>query len=395
MNIRTGVTYPEGFLAVAVEAAIKAPGRTDLALIYSERPAETAAVFTTNQFAAAPVVHDRLLVARDLPMRAIVVNSGNANAGTGIRGLEDARRMGELTALGLGIPNESVFVASTGVIGHALPMDRLEAGIHAAVKIVRMHSDGGAVAKAIMTTDTVPKVAERAVGGVRLGGMCKGAGMIHPGMATMLAFLTTDAALPREVLQPMLKRVVDRTFNCISVDNDMSTNDSVFLLANGAADNGASGVVDPTAFEQALDDLCRELALKIVADGEGATKLVTITVNGALSSQDAALAADAVATSMLVKTALHGNDPNWGRILAAVGRSGATIDTERIRISQCGTLLFAGGLPATVDMTELKRKVSVRKIDILIEIGLGSQQRTVWTSDLSKEYISINAEYTT
>ncbi len=387
---RTGVTFPEGFRAVAVEAAIKKPGRDDLMLLVSERASTAAAVFTTNQFAAAPVVLDREIMTHGTSIRAVVCNAGNANAGTGATGLADARRMSALVAEALGVPMGAVLVSSTGVIGRPLPMDRMEKGIRAAAAKVRMESDGAAAARAIMTTDTVPKTAERTVGDAKIGGMCKGAGMIHPGMATMLGFITTDAQVPRKELQAMLAHAVERTFNCISIDNDMSTNDSVFLLANGAA-----GPVDHGAFQTALEDLCRELALKIVADGEGATKIVTIAVTGARSDADAIMAADAVATSMLVKTALHGNDPNWGRILAAVGRSGAAIDTERIRIIQQGVVLFESGLPTVVDMPALEAKVREREIEIRVEIGLGSHDRTVWTSDLSKEYVAINAEYTT
>lgn len=385
-----GVTFPLGFRAAAVEAAIKKPGRDDLMLLVADGPAVGAAVFTTNLFAAAPVVLDRALIERGGPFRAIVCNAGNANAGTGERGLEDAQRTAALVERELGVPGGSVLVASTGVIGRPLPMDRVEAGVRAAVAKVRSSSDGAAAARAIMTTDTVPKTAERTVGAARIGGMCKGAGMIHPGMATMLGFITTDASLDRAALQAMLARVVDRTFNCISVDNDMSTNDTVFLLASGAA-----GPVDESAFESALEDLCRELALRIVEDGEGATKVVTIEVTGARTDGDARLAADAVATSMLVKTALHGNDPNWGRILAAVGRSGAAIDTGRIRIVQQGVTLFEDGLPVAVDMPALEARVRERAISIHVEIGLGDHARTVWTTDLSKEYVAINAEYTT
>lgn len=387
---RAGVTFPEGFRAVAVEAAIKKPGRDDLMLLVSDRVSIAAGVFTTNRFAAAPVVLDREILESGTSIRAVVCNAGNANAGTGSAGLADARRMGVLVEESLGLPAGSVLVASTGVIGRSLPMDRVEKGIRAAAAKVRTESDGAAAARAIMTTDTAPKTAERTVGDVKIGGMCKGAGMIHPGMATMLGFITTDARIPREELQVMLAHAVDRTFNCISIDNDMSTNDSVFILANGSA-----GSVDHDAFQIALEDLCRELALKIVADGEGATKIVTIVVTGALSDADAIRAADAVATSMLVKTALHGNDPNWGRILAAVGRSGAAIDTERIRIVQQGVILFESGLPTVVDMPALEAKVRERAIEIRVEIGLGAHERTVWTSDLSKEYVAINADYTT
>ncbi len=385
------ITFPKGFRAAAVEAAIKKPGRNDLTLILSERPATLAGVFTTNKFAAAPVEYCRAIVASAAPVRAVVVNAGNANAGTGSKGLEDARETARLAAGHLGMTSAEVLVCSTGVIGRPMPMDRMAAGLEKVCAKVRTSSDGLEVARAIMTTDTVEKHAQRTAGTARIGGMCKGAGMIHPGMATMLCFIATDADLPRERLQPMLARVVEKTFNAISVDNDMSTNDTVLLLANGSA----GPVDDETSFEQALLDLCRELALKVVADGEGATKIVTIEVKGAKTAADARLAADAVATSMLVKTALFGNDPNWGRILAAVGRSGAEIVTERVRIDVCGITLFENGLPTPADLGAVSTAMKARELPILVDIRLGSASRTVYTTDLTREYVSINADYTT
>lgn len=396
---QSGVTHPRGFRAVAVEAAVKKPGRHDLAIIVSDRPCAAAAVFTRNLFAAAPVLVSRKVIEGEGTIRAIVVNSGNANAGTGEAGLRDAESMATMTASGLGVEPDQVLVASTGVIGRPMPMDRIARGIEKACALLRNEergtsNEGEEVARAIMTTDTVPKIVSRTIavgaGEVRIGGICKGAGMIHPDMATMLAFITTDAELPPDVLRPMLRRAADRTFNAVSVDNDMSTNDTVFLLANGAA-----GDVDAGAFEEALTDLCRELALKIVADGEGATKAVAIRVTGARSEADARLAADAIATSYLVKTALHGNDPNWGRILAAVGRSGAVIDTARIRIGLAGCTLFERGLPTDADLAEVSSRMKAREVAIEVEIGLGAAERIVYTTDLSREYVSINADYTT
>lgn len=386
----TGVTYPAGFHAVAVEAAVKKPGRNDLALILSDRPAAAAATFTTNRFAAAPVLYSRRIIEAGGPIRAIVVNAGNANAGTGERGIEDAAAMARLVAEGLALAPDAILVASTGVIGRPLPMDRVADGIRRATALVPGARDGEAVARAIMTTDTVEKIATRDCGQARIGGMTKGAGMIHPNMATMLAFVTTDAAIPRDALRAMLGRAVEVSFNAISVDNDMSTNDTVFLLANGAA-----GEVDHALFEDTLTDLCRDLATKIVADGEGATKVVTIEIRGARSEADARLAADAIATSMLVKTALFGNDPNWGRILAAVGRSGAEVDTGRVRVELAGSPLFANGLPTEVDPALVSAAMKRREILIRVELGLGNFERTVYTTDLSREYVSINADYTT
>jgi glutamate N-acetyltransferase/amino-acid N-acetyltransferase len=386
----TGVTYPAGFHAVAVEAAVKKPGRNDLALILSDRPAAAAAAFTTNRFAAAPVLHSRRIIEAGGPIRAIVVNAGNANAGTGERGIEDAAAMARFVAEGLGFAPDEILVSSTGVIGRPLPMDRVADGIRRAAALVPGMRDGEAAARAIMTTDTVEKIATRDCGQARIGGMAKGAGMIHPNMATMLAFLTTDAAIPRDALRAMLARAVEVSFNAISVDNDMSTNDTVFLLANGAA-----GEVDHVLFESTLTDLCRDLATKIVADGEGATKIVTIEIRGARSAADARLAADAVATSMLVKTALFGNDPNWGRILAAVGRSGADVDTGRVRVELAGSTLFENGMPTDVNPVTVSEAMKRREILIRVELGLGNFERTVYTTDLSREYVSINADYTT
>lgn len=381
------ITFPRGFRAVAVEAAIKKPGRNDLAIIFSDVPAVAAGMFTTNLFAAAPVLYSREILAERDSVRAILVNAGNANAGTGDEGFQNTRKSAQAAAAALGVESADVLIASTGVIGQPLPMDRLLGGIdRAGRRIVAGESHGEEVARAILTTDTVEKVAERSVGAVRIGGIAKGAGMIHPNMATMLSFITTDAALSAAVLRPILRRAVESTFNAISVDNDMSTNDTVFLLANGQA-----GKTDPDAFEEALTALCRELAMKIVADGEGATKIVTIEVVHAVHDADARLAADAVATSMLVKTALFGNDPNWGRILAAVGRSGAEIDVGKVRIDLAGETVFIDGLPTgTFDPQRMKS----REISILIDIGLGEGKRTLYTTDLTREYVSINADYT-
>lgn len=385
-----GVAFPEGFRAVAVEAAIKKPGRKDLVVILSDRPAASAAVFTTNRFAAAPVIYSRGICERRDHARAILVNSGNANAGTGNRGMMAARQSAEHLAALMKFSAEEVLVASTGVIGREMPLDRIKSGIDTAAILIHEQSDGEAAAKAIMTTDTVEKLSERMIGDVRIGGMAKGSGMIHPNMATMLGFITTDAALPSNRLRSMLRRIVDRTFNAISVDNDMSTNDTVFLLANGAA-----GPIDEHIFEEALEDLCRELAMKIVADGEGATKVVTISVTGAAWDSDAVLAAEAIATSMLVKTALNGNDPNWGRILAAVGRSGARMDLAKIRIELAGFVLFTGGEPAAADLGAVSAAMKAREVAIAVDLGLGEGVRTVYTTDLSREYVSINADYTT
>jgi len=385
-----GLDYPKGFRVGVASAGIKKPGRNDVAVIVSETLSDVAGVFTTNLFAAAPVKYCREILQKNMQVRAIAVNSGNANAGTGEAGYKDTVEMAEITAHELNCRSGEVLVASTGVIGRRLPMDKIRAGIKSAIESCRDISHGDSAASAIMTTDTVEKIAEREIDGIRIGGIAKGAGMIHPNMATMLCFLTTDADLPRNLIQPMLKRVADRTFNCISVDNDTSTNDSLILMANGTA-----GKVDEKRFESTLEDICDELAKKIVADGEGATKFVTIEVKDAKNEIEAYKAADAVATSMLVKTALFGNDPNWGRILAAVGRSGAEIDVEKVKISVCGFTIFEKGGPLELDLAKVSERMKTGKIDIEIKFGLGAAQKRVFTTDLSREYVSINADYTT
>ena len=325
---------PLGFTFAGVAAGIKKTGASDLALIVSDRPCSAAATFTRNAFPAAPVLYDRALVAENAAgLRAVAINAGCANACTGEAGLADAEAMAALAEAALGLPARSAAVMSTGVIGPRLPMDKIAAGIQQAAGEL---SPGGwdAAAHAIMTTDTRPKTAFREIGGVRIFGMCKGAGMIHPNMATMLAMIVTDAAIEPALLAEMLRQAVDVSFNCISIDGDMSTNDTVLLLANGASgwklEAGSSKPSASTsAFASALTSLCTDLAQQIVRDGEGATKFITIRVEGAASDADARTAAKAVANSPLVKTAFYGGDANWGRILAAVGYSGAMVGPEQ------------------------------------------------------------------
>ena len=308
---------PKGFGFAGVAAGIKKNGGADFAAVVSDRAATAAATFTRNAFPAAPVLYDReLLAGNPAGLRGVVINSGCANACTGEDGMADAAEMARLAEGAFGVPARSVAVMSTGVIGPRLPMDRIEAGAQAAAGALA--ADGAeAAARAIMTTDTRPKVAYRQVEGAVLWGMAKGAGMIHPNMATMLSVIATDAAVSPRALDAMLRAAVDVSFNCISVDGDMSTNDTVLALANGAA-----GPVDQHAFAVALTELCTDLSQQIVRDGEGATKFITIRVLGAANDADARAAAKAIANSPLVKTAFYGGDANWGRILAAVGYSG-------------------------------------------------------------------------
>jgi len=390
----------KGFKFAAVEAAIKKPGRKDLALIYSETPALVAAVFTTNKVKAAPVLLDEERV-KACNCRALVVNSGNANACTGAKGMADAVEAARLVAEKLGVAEESVLVASTGVIGVPLPMDRLRGAIPAlAGKLGTSTLDD--IASAIMTTDTFPKLETRqgTAGGkvYTIAGVAKGAGMIMPNMATMLAFLVTDAALEPAFLWQAFRAGVDRSFNAITVDGDTSTNDTALIMANGRAENPslAAGTADAAQFVALLNDILLSLAKQIVRDGEGATKFVEIRVRGSVSDAEARLAAMAVANSNLVKTAFFGQDANWGRIFAAVGYSGAKVDQTRtelffddVRMVKDG--IFAGG-DAEVRGTEVLQR---KEFTVTVDLHMGEGEATVYTSDLSYEYVKINADYRT
>ena len=391
-----GVTFARGFRAGAVSAGVKygRKERLDLALIASDRPCVAAGVLTTNQVIAAPC----LLTKRHLAhggVRAIVANSGNANACTGEQGERDALAMARAAAQHLGLAPQEVAVASTGVIGVPLPADRITEAIGGIAL-----SDAGwdDASRAIMTTDTRPKVAEREValsgGTVRLGGIAKGAGMIHPDMATLLAFITTDAALDRPALQAALRGAADRTFNVISVDGDTSTNDTVLVLANGAS-GVRVGAAGAAAFAAGLEAVCRELALGIVADGEGVTKVFEVRVSGAASDAEARLAARQVTDSNLVRTAIHGADPNWGRILAAAGRSGARVDASRATVRIGDVAVFESGAPRPFDDARVRALFSASHLEIAVELGLGTGSAVAWGADLSAEYVRINAEYTT
>lgn len=390
----------KGFQFAAVEAAIKKPGRLDLALICSEQPAAVAAVFTTNKVKAAPVLLDEERVKAGR-VQALVVNSGNANACTGDKGMADAVETARLVAAGLQIPEESVLVSSTGVIGQPLPMERISAAIPSLVANCGSSSLDD-IAAAIMTTDTFPKMAYRSgvAGGVgyTIAGVAKGSGMIMPNMATMLAFIVTDAAVEPSFLRECFRTANDSSFNAITVDGDTSTNDTALIMANGAAGNGliCSGTPDADAFAEVLNDLLLSLAKLIVKDGEGATKFVTIKIKGAVSAAEAKQAAMAVANSSLVKTAFFGQDANWGRIFAAVGYSGIAVEQlktdlffDDVQMVKNG--LFAGG-DAEARGTEVLRKL---EFSVTVDLHLGSGSATVYTSDLSYDYVKINADYRT
>jgi glutamate N-acetyltransferase/amino-acid N-acetyltransferase len=392
-----GVTAARGFKASGVRCGLKEQGE-DLALVFSEAPAAVAGMFTTNRFRAAAVQVSQERAGRGAA-QAVVINSGNANACTGETGLRHAREMTEIAALLLGIKPELVLVCSTGVIGRPLPMDRVQDGIHEAVKALSAEG-GGAAARAIMTTDTAPKEAavEFEVGGkrVRLGGMAKGAGMIAPNLATMICVLTTDAAVPLDSLDLSLRWAVERSFNCITVDGDMSTNDTVLLLANGAS--GAPQVRDEKAtraFEAALEQVTSTLARALVADGEGATKLIEVRVQGTHDYETARKVAMRIANSPLVKTALFGQDPNWGRILAAAGGAGVEFDPRQVRLSLGRHEIVRGGEPTEADPEALRKALQPREVTIALTVGDGPHGATVWTCDLTYDYVRINAEYHT
>lgn len=391
-----GVNFPKGFKSAGVYCGIKKPDLLDLALIVSETEANVAGVFTRNQIQAAPVRWSMEII-KSQRAQAIVANSGNANCLTGEQGDEDARAMASAVAEKMRIDATRVVVASTGVIGVPLPMDHVHQGIKGAFK----HLNGGddrATAEAILTTDQTPKRVclemPLPTGVVRIGGIAKGSGMIAPNMATMLAFITTDAQIPVDAMQTCLSEVAERTFNCITVDGDTSTNDMVILMANGA-----SGVMlDPAlvrVFQEGLQAVCESLAKQIVRDGEGATKLINITVRDAKDFSSARQAAKVIAESLLVKTAIHGADPNWGRILAALGRSGVPFELPKVRLWMQRKLIFQNGAPTAVSETELAGLLGVDDIEITVSLGAGRLQATVWTCDLSDDYVTINSAYRT
>jgi glutamate N-acetyltransferase / amino-acid N-acetyltransferase len=394
-----GITAPRGFQAAGVACGIKPSGAPDLTLVAADRPVSAAAVFTTNLAQAAPVLVSRQRLADSGGHAvAIVVNSGCANACTGADGMAHANAMADLTAAALGVDPSTVLVASTGVIGVKLPMDKVERGIHLAASA--LSSSGGAdAALGIMTTDPFPKEAAVEVvspkGTFRVAGIAKGSGMIEPMMATMLGFITTDVGASPGLLQRALRAAVEDTFNAITVDGECSTNDCVFALASG--DSGVSlGEADFPVLAEALKAACEPLAIGIVRGGEGATKLITVNVGGARSDTDAKRTARAIANSLLVKTAIHGGDPNWGRLVAVAGRSGAafSLDAAVVRIGPVE--LFSGGGPHDERAPEAEAYLKGKEIEVFVDLGTGGLgQARMWTCDLSAEYVRINADYRT
>ncbi|WP_278474169.1 bifunctional glutamate N-acetyltransferase/amino-acid acetyltransferase ArgJ [Megamonas funiformis] len=394
-----GVTFAKGFTAAGVKAGIKKSGNLDVAVIYTKTQAVVAGTFTQNKVAAAPVYVSKEVVATGTA-HAIVANAGCANACTGQQGLDDAHKMAQIAADELGVNADDVIVGSTGVIGVNLPMDKLEAGIKDAV--ANLSADGSDNAgRAIITTDTHSKsvTCEFELSGktVRMGAIAKGSGMIRPNMATMLCYITTDIAIDQALLQKAVSGCVEKSFNMISVDGDMSTNDMVIVLANGEANNAkiTEENADYQIFFDKLMMLCTELAKQIAADGEGASKFLTINVKGANSFADAKTVGMAIANSPLVKTAFFGEDPNWGRVICAVGYSGADMLPEKTVVKFGGITIFANGTGATYDEKALAHVMKQKDIVIDIELNMGQEDATVWSCDLSYEYVKINGEYHT
>lgn len=390
------VTSPQGFMAGAVKAGIKYPDKLDLGILCSEVPCTAAGVFTRNAIKAAPVILSQKKL-QSKKAQAIVVNSGCANASTGDAGLENAAEMAKLAAEKLGIKPDDVLVASTGVIGVPLPMDKVRDGI-AGIDV--SCGKGADLVLAMMTTDTFAKeialFVETESFRFTIGGVAKGAGMIHPDMATMLCFICTDASVEAGFLQSALNRAVESTFNMITVDGDTSPSDMVIVLANGLAGTKVIDKGNGKPFQEALYEVCLYLAKSIARDGEGATKLIEVVVESAASQNEARLAARTVAGSALVKSAIHGNDPNWGRVAAALGRSGAGVVESRLDIYLNNVCVMRQGSPVAFDKKELSLSLAESK-DVLIRasLNLGRGKATAWGCDLSKEYVTINSAYTT
>lgn len=398
------ITSPQGFYASFTSAGIKYKDRSDMAMIFSEVPAIYAATFTKNKVKAAPVLWDESLLKQNSKISAVVINAGVANAATGEDGLKDAEETAEYTAKKLSVDKTNVLVASTGVIGMRLPMDKLKSGIDNLAKYMSNKIEMGHLAsKAIMTTDTVEKEAavELEIGGknVTIAGMCKGSGMIHPNMGTMLSFITTDVNIDQKLLQKALSEIVDDTYNMISVDGDTSTNDSCMILANGKAENEMIASEDDNykKFKEALFEVNNTLARKIAKDGEGATKLMEIIINGAVSKQDAKKIAKSVVTSNLTKAAVYGKDPNWGRIICAIGYAEADFVENKIDISfesEHGKIkLCENGREINFDEDIAKKIMDTDHLKIICDLKCGNYNAIAYGCDLTHKYVDINASY--
>jgi len=381
-------THPQGFLSLAKNIGIK-DSTLDLAVVYSTVRARAAAVFTRSRFPGAPVIVGRKHIAKGI-VQALVVNSKNANVAMGKQGIENAIETCRIVGEELGIDPYEVLPFSTGVIGRPLPMEKIRAGLKG-IRAELKPDNLKLAAEAIMTTDTAPKYYSRRVGQAVIAGIAKGAGMIEPNMATMLVYLMTDAELPKAALRPMLQRVVDHTFNCVSIDTDTSTSDTVVLMANGLA-----GAVKLGPFEKALLDVCEHLTKQIARGGEGATKLITVDVSRAKSEAQAKRVAKCVVNSPLVKTAVYGCDPNWGRVIAAVGKSfDSSIEPGKVTIRFGATDVFKKGSPVPCDLEGLRKYLRQSEVTITVELGLGRASARVWGCDLTEGYIKENAYYTT
>jgi glutamate N-acetyltransferase/amino-acid N-acetyltransferase len=393
------VTTPRGFHAGATAAGIKkdSKGKLDLGILFSQEPCIAAGLFTTNRIKSAPVVlcQERLKKGQAV---AVVVNSGCANASTGEQGLADAAEMATLTAKAIGADPEEVLVASTGVIGQRLPMERIREGLN---HISLSDNGGHELARAMMTTDTVAKETAVAIAteGLQftIGGVVKGSGMIHPNMATLLCFLATDAAVEPDFLHEALRQAADVSFNMVSIDGDTSPSDTLLLLANGMAGNPPISSCSPPAelFQQALDHVCVYLAKAVARDGEGATRLLEVTVNGAASKADAALAARTIVSSPLWKAAVYGRDPNWGRVVAALGRSGAEVEEACLDLRIGDILVLKGGTPQPYEESRVVRVLERDEVPVTLELNLGTASATAWGCDLTEKYVMINSQYTT
>lgn len=386
-----------GFSVCATKAGIKASGKLDLGLIYTAEPVAAAGVFTQSKVVAAPVTYSRKnLKSTKGMMRAIIVNAGNANACTGKTGMDNAAETARLVAQGIGCKPSEVLICSTGIIGVQLPMEKVRAGVP--VVTAQKGGNGAEFTQAILTTDLVKKTASATACGGSIAGVCKGSGMIAPNMATMLGYILTDIAITPAVLQIALRAACDMSFNCLTVDGDTSTNDTVLCLASGKAGNkkitAASGK-DYEEFLAALKKVCYSLAKQVAQDGEGATKLVVVNVEGAKSAKDAKLAGKTISESPLVKTAMFGNDPNWGRIVAALGRSGCAMVPEKTSIRLCGKEIFAAGTPKPFNADALSKAMKKKEVVINVQLGLGKGSATLLTCDFSYDYVKINADYHT
>lgn len=403
-KVEGGVCAAKGFYAAGIEAGVKYKNRKDMALVYSEVPCVCAGTFTTNVVKAAPVIWDRNIVENAACAQAVVVNSGIANACTGEAGMYCCKKEAEAAAAALAIPADSVLIGSTGVIGMQMPVEKLEAGIKKLAE-VKEHSAAAAqlAAEAIMTTDTVDKqvAVSFEIGGrtVTMGGMCKGSGMIHPNMCTMLAFVTCDAAISKELLTKAVKESIADTFNMISVDGDTSTNDTFLLLANGMAGNPeiTEENEDYAVFKEALSYINTTLAKKMAGDGEGATALFETQVIGARTKQDAKILSKSVICSSLTKAAIFGHDANWGRILCALGYSGVDFDPEKVELffkSKAGCIkIYGNGTAADYSEEEATKILTEKEVTVLVDMHAGSETATAWGCDLSYDYVKINADY--